>query len=80
MFLYSFIYLFSRNHRGCGGQSTWHAQGKIYAYRILVGKHEWRRPRERPLYRWEGIDCIYLAVDTDKWQAVTDTIMDLCIL
>jgi hypothetical protein len=38
------------------------------------------RLHERPMYRWEGIDCIYLAADRDKRQAVTDTIIDLCIL
>jgi hypothetical protein len=28
----------------------------------------------------ECTDCIYLAEDRGKWQSITDTIMDLCIL
>jgi hypothetical protein len=28
----------------------------------------------------EGIDCIYLIEDRDMWQAVVDTITDLCVL
>jgi hypothetical protein len=30
--------------------------------------------------RQEGVDCIYRTEDRDKWQAVVDTITDLCIL
>jgi hypothetical protein len=52
-------------------------------YRVLVGKSEGKRPRERPRRRWEdnikrdvqevgcgGVDWIELAQDRDRWRAL----------
>jgi len=52
-------------------------------YRILVGKHEGKRPLGRPRQGWEhnismelqevrceGIDWIDLAQDMDRWRAL----------
>jgi hypothetical protein len=54
----------------------------INAYRILIGKPEWKRPLRRLMYRWEnsitihhretGWDDIYwmnLAQGKDQWWA-----------
>jgi hypothetical protein len=58
------------------------------AYKILVGKPEWKRPFRRPRHRWEdnirmdlretgweGVDWIHLYQDTDQWRAVVNTVM-----
>jgi hypothetical protein len=58
--------------------------------RILVGKHEGKRPLWRPRRRWEDnikmelqevgcedIDRIDLAQDRDRWRALVYTIMNL---
>jgi hypothetical protein len=59
------------------------------AYRTLVGKPEGRGPFGRPRRRREdnikmdlrkigwGTDCINLAQDRDRWQAVVYTVMNL---
>jgi hypothetical protein len=60
------------------------------AYKILVGKPEWKRPLKRPGYRWEdnikmdlretgweGVDWIHLAQDMDQWLAVANKVMNL---
>jgi hypothetical protein len=60
------------------------------AYRALVGKPEGRRPLGRPRRRWEdnfkmdlrevecgGADWIDLAQDSDRWQALVYTVMNL---
>jgi hypothetical protein len=52
-------------------------------YKVLVGKHEGKRPLGRPRRRWEdgirmdvkefvlrGVDWIRLAQDRDRWRAV----------
>jgi hypothetical protein len=62
------------------------------AYNILVGKPEGKRPLERHRRRsenninmavrkikWEGVDWMHLAQDTDPWQAVVNTVMNLCV-
>jgi len=59
-------------------------------YRVLVGKPEGRRPLGRPRRRWVDnirtdlqevgcgyMDCIGLAQDTDKWQALVSAVMKL---
>jgi hypothetical protein len=57
------------------------------AYRVLVGKHEGRRPLERPGRRWEdnikmdlrevgwGIDWIDRVQERDWWPAVVNAAM-----
>jgi hypothetical protein len=60
------------------------------AYRILVGRHEGRRPLGRPRHRWEdnikmdleevgwdGVDWIDMAQDRDRWWALVNVIMNL---
>jgi hypothetical protein len=59
-------------------------------YRVLVGKHEGKRPLGRPRRRWEdnitidlqegecgGMDWIELAHDKDRWRALVNSVMNL---
>jgi hypothetical protein len=59
-------------------------------YRVLVGKPEGKRPLGRPRHRWEDNirmdlqevgwgceDCIGLAQDRDRWQALVSAVMNL---
>jgi hypothetical protein len=51
-------------------------------YRVLVGKHEGKRPMGRPRRRWEdirmdlqevgygGMDWMRLVQDRDRWRAI----------
>jgi hypothetical protein len=63
---------------------------KREAYRVLVGKHEGKRPLGRPKRRWKdnikrdlqgagcgGMDWIYLAQDRDSSRAFVKAIMSL---
>jgi hypothetical protein len=59
-------------------------------HRVLLGKHEGKRPLGRPRLRWkdskkmdlqdvgcEGMDWIKLAQDRDRGRAVVDAVMNL---
>jgi hypothetical protein len=59
-------------------------------YRVLVGRPEGKRPRERPRHRWEdnikldlrvtgidGTNWIRLAQDRVTWLAFVNTVMNL---
>jgi hypothetical protein len=60
------------------------------AYRILVGKHEGKRPLGRPRHRWEdnikldlrevgweGVDWMHLVQNRDQQHALVNTVMKL---
>jgi hypothetical protein len=62
---------------------------KRNAYRLLVGKPEWKRPLGRPRHRladninmdlreigWDGMDWIDLAHDMDQWSTLVKTVMN----
>jgi hypothetical protein len=64
--------------------------GHAYAYRILVGKPERKRPLGRPRRRWvdnikmdlrvigwDGMDWINQAQDRDEWRTLVNTVMNL---
>jgi hypothetical protein len=63
-------------------------------YRVLVGRAEGKRPRERPRRRWEdgikmdlreigwggGVEWIYMTQDRDCWEAVVNVVMNPRVL
>ncbi|PNF21949.1 hypothetical protein B7P43_G01775, partial [Cryptotermes secundus] len=55
---------------------------KRYAYRVLVGKPEGKRPlgREGRRMGWYGIDWIDLAHNRDQWRTLVNTVMNLRVL
>jgi hypothetical protein len=63
-----------------------------YAYTLLVGKPEGKRPLRRPRRRWaynikkdlleigwSGVDCIGLAQDREKQRALVNAVMNLWV-
>jgi len=59
-------------------------------YRVLVGKHEGKRPLGRPMRRWkdnikidlqevgcQGMDWIDEGRDRGRWRALVNAVMDL---
>ena len=59
-------------------------------YRVLVGKHEGRKPLGRPRRRWEdnikmdlqevgcgGVEWTKLHQDRDRWRALVAAVMNL---
>jgi hypothetical protein len=49
--------------------------------RVLVGRHEGKRPLGRPRHRWEigidGANWIQLTQDRVQWRACVTTVMNL---
>jgi len=65
---------------------------RIGLYRVLVGKPEGKRPLVRPRHRWEdnikmdlqamgcgSVDWIGLAQDRDRWWALVNVVIKLCV-
>jgi hypothetical protein len=62
-------------------------------YKVLIGKSEGKRLLARPRHRWEdgirmdlgkigwrSIEWTQLAQDRDQWQALVNTVMNVCVL
>ena len=59
------------------------------AHRVLVGKHEGKKPLRRPRHRWKdnsemdfqevglGLDLIDLVHNTNRWRAFVKSVMNL---
>jgi hypothetical protein len=81
----------SRQMRWAGHVARMKEERKLF--KVLVGKHEGKRPLGRPRRRWQdgismylreiglgGVDWIRLAQDRDQWQAVVSAVMNLWVL
>jgi hypothetical protein len=52
-------------------------------YRILMGKPDGKRPPGRMYLReigWGSVDWMQLAQDTDRWQVLVNTVINLQVL
>jgi hypothetical protein len=68
-----------------------HMRDRRDAYRIFMRRHDGKRPLRRPRCKWDsiktdrqevgwkGMDWIYLALDRDRWQALVNAVMSLCV-
>jgi hypothetical protein len=80
----------SRTMRWAGHVARIGEERKLY--KVLVEKHEGRRPLGKPRCRWEngirmdvretgwGLEWMQLAHDRDRWRAVVNTAMNLRVL
>jgi hypothetical protein len=63
---------------------------KRRSYKVLIVKHEGKRPPGKPRFRWvnniktdlkgigwEGLGWIHLVQDRDQWRALVSTVMNL---
>jgi hypothetical protein len=70
------------------GHLAWMRENRN-AYRLLVGKPDWRRPLGRPRRRWldnirmdlvevgwGDVDWIGLAQDSNRWRALVNSVLD----
>jgi hypothetical protein len=83
-------HIISRRMRWAGYVACMGEEWKVY--KVLVGKHEGKRPLGRPWHRWGmgskwilgrmdgGIKYIQLAQERDRWQALVNTVKNLGFL
>jgi hypothetical protein len=75
----------------CAGHVA-HIGEERKVHKLFVGKPEGKRPHGRLRRRWEdgikmdlieigwGVECIQLAQDRGRWQALVNTVINLRIL
>ena len=87
----SIVWVIKSRRMTCAGHVA-HMGESRGMYKVLVGKHEGRRPLGRSRCRWEdnvkmdfqevgcgGMDWIDLAHDKDRWQALVNAVMNLWV-